>query len=446
MFKWLHSATAKVIGVAILALLLGLPLFQIGWLSTERQELRQSTVTKIARGWGGRQVVGGPVLTIPTWRDANPEPVSSTETVLPDTLTMDMTLAVETRAYGIYSVPVYVSTIKLSAKFLPQDLARFRRSSNATWQASKAQLRLPISDLTGLRDVADLQVNGEAARFASSDVRITYHVLNTERYGDRQGRLSTIALPINLDALADRAIDISMTLTLAGVESINVVPLARTTDVRIAAPWGDPSFVGSLLPRERQVGPSDFHAQWRMLELNRGYGQHWGSSAPPDLATSIFGVQLFQPVDLYQRVTRATKYGLLFIGTTFAAFFLFEVLKQLRVHPVQYLLVGAAQTTFFVLLLALAEQIGFRFAYLLAAAAVVVIVGAYAAAILHTRQGGLLLAGILAAVYAGLYALMAAEQYGLLIGALMLLALIALAMYLTRRIDWYAYGPRAGGA
>jgi inner membrane protein len=129
---------------------------------------------------------------------------------------------------------------------------------------------------------------------------------------------------------------------------------------------------------------------------------------------------------------------------TFVAFFLFEVLKRLRVHPVQYLLVGAALATFYVVLLALSEQIGFGPAYALAAAAVVLLVGGYAMAVLRARRAGALLGGVLGLIYAMLYGLIAAEQYALLIGALVLLAVVALMMYLTRRIDWYAYAPASG--
>lgn len=149
-------------------------------------------------------------------------------------------------------------------------------------------------------------------------------------------------------------------------------------------------------------------------------------------------------MDVYERNVRAGKYGLLFIAMTFVAFFLFEALKRLRVHPVQYLLVGAALATFYLVLLALSEQIGFGPSYALAASAVVVIVGGYSTAVLRARRAGILLGGVLALIYAMLYGLIAAEQYALLIGALVLLLMVSLMMYLTRRIDWYAYVPTAG--
>jgi inner membrane protein len=255
-------------------------------------------------------------------------------------------------------------------------------------------------------------------------------------------------VPIDLDALAEQPIDVEITLKLAGTESLQLLPLARSTDVTMRAPWRDPSFVGAALPLEHQLDAKGFSAHWHMLDLNRSYGQHWtdaGNGLDVALQASTFGVQLYQPVDVYQRNVRAGKYGLLFIAMTFVAFFLFEVLKRLRVHPVQYLLVGAALATFYVVLLALSEQIGFGPAYALAAIAVVLIVGGYAMAVLHARRAGLLLGGVLGLIYAMLYGLIAAEQYALLIGALVLLVMVALMMYLTRRIDWYAYVPTTVG-
>jgi inner membrane protein len=440
MVKWTQTVTAKVLGIGVLALLMTIPLMQVSGLVNERQQLRETAVAQIAQGWGGQQVLGGPVLTVPTLNQLEvvdnrpPQTRAGSESMLADELKMDVALAVQTRSYGIYTAPVFVSTVKMRGQFRTQDLAQFRRASNAQWQGSKAELRLPIGDLRGLQEVSELRINGRPARFDSS--------------ADRLGPWSNVVVPIDLDALAEQPIDVEITLKLAGTESLQLLPLARSTDVTMRAPWRDPSFVGAALPLEHQLDAKGFSAHWHMLDLNRSYGQHWtdaGNGLDVALQASTFGVQLYQPVDVYQRNVRAGKYGLLFIAMTFVAFFLFEVLKRLRVHPVQYLLVGAALATFYVVLLALSEQIGFGPAYALAAIAVVLIVGGYAMAVLHARRAGLLLGGVLGLIYAMLYGLIAAEQYALLIGALVLLVMVALMMYLTRRIDWYAYVPTTVG-
>ncbi|KZC18736.1 MULTISPECIES: cell envelope integrity protein CreD [Rhodanobacter] len=433
MGKWTQSVTAKVLGIGVLALLMTIPLLQVRELVGERQQLREGAITQIAQGWGGQQVLGGPVLVVPTLRQVAPDGQAAprwqagSESVLADALKLDVAMAVETRSYSIYAAPVFVATVKLGAQFRAQDIAQYRRASNATWQGGKAELRLPVGDLRGLQEVTELRINGQPARFESS--------------ADRLGSWPNVVVPIDLDALGEQPIDVQIGLKLAGTEALQLLPLARSTDVTIRAPWRDPSFVGAALPLARSIDGHGFSAHWHLLDLNRSYGQHWSDddNMQPALQASTFGVQLYQPVDVYQRNVRAGKYGLLFIAMTFVAFFLFEVLKRLRVHPVQYLLVGAALATFYVVLLALSEQIGFGPAYALAAAAVAVLVGGYAMAVLRARRAGLLLGGVLGLIYAMLYGLIAAEQYALLIGALVLLAMVALMMYLTRRIDWYAY-------
>lgn len=434
MREWTQTVTAKVIGIALLALLMVIPLTQVSQLVAERQQMREQALTQIARGWGGRQVLGGLLLAVPMRQPITGDDSAVTgwrpgsEVVLADDTHVDLAMQVEMRGYGIYAAPTFRSTVTLSGHFLASDIAQFRRDAHGRWQGGQAELRLLLGDLRGLQDVRDLLINGKPAQFESS----------AEQVAGYPG----VVVPIDLDALDGQPIAFSMTLTLAGTESMQLLPLARTTDVRMKAPWRDPGFIGAALPLEHTIDAHGFAAHWHMLDLNRRFGQHWdkGERGIADVVRSSgFGVQLYQPVDVYQRNLRAGKYGLLFIAMTFVAFFLFEVLRQLRVHPVQYLLVGAALATFYVLLLALSEQIAFAAAYAVAASSVVLIVGGYATAVLHARRAGLTLGGVLAMVYGLLYGLIAAQQYALLIGAVVLLVTVALLMYLTRRIDWYGY-------
>jgi inner membrane protein len=435
---WTQTVTAKVLGIALLALLMTIPLMQVSGLVRERQQLREKAIAQIAQGWGGEQVLGSPVLVVPT-RDAlpvnggaAPQWRTGSQSMLADTTAMDVAMTVDKRSYGIYSAPVFVANVQLRASYRADDLVRLRQDAGAPWQGDKAQLRVPIGDLRGLQQVTHLLVNGRPARFDSS--------------AEHLGAWSTIVVPIDLDTLAaassaaaDQPLQVDIQFQLAGTQSLQLLPLARSTDVTMHAPWRDPSFIGAALPLSHTMDAHGFSAHWHMLDLNRHYGQHWDDSVDMTsaLSSSVFGVQFYQPVDVYQRNERAGKYGLLFIAMTFVAFFLFETLKKLRVHPVQYLLVGAALATFYVVLLALSEQMGFALAYALAASAVVLIVGGYASAVLRAARAGGWLAGVLTLIYVMLYALIAAEQYALVIGALVLLAMVALMMYLTRRIDWY---------
>jgi inner membrane protein len=435
MASWLHGWTARVLGIGLLALLMLLPLWKVQSLVEERQDMRQAAVDQIAQGWGGEQAIGGLVLAVPTRTQApDAQGVLRTQTdmayVLPDTAATDIVMRTERRRYGIYGAPVFSAVVRIHGRFLPSDIQQARQRDAASWEAEKAELRLVVGDLRGLQEVNELRINGKPQQFASS--------------AGSFGHGATVTVPLDLESTLDQPIEFTVSLRLAGTQSLRTLPLARTVDVTMQAPWPDPSFVGDALPVERTVNAQGFTARWHTLDLNRRYGQSWHASdgdVDTQVQSSAFGVALFQPVDVYQRNVRAGKYGLLFVTLTFVAFFLFEVLKRLRVHPVQYLLVGAALTSFYVLLLALSEQLGFGPAYAVAAASVVLIIGGYAAAVLRARRAGALLGAALAVVYAMLYVVLAAEQYALLIGAMVLLITVALLMYLTRRIDWYASLP-----
>ena len=425
----LQSSTAKVLGIGFLALLMLIPLAQVQGLIGERSELRFHAIASIAQSWGREQHLGGPVLPIPkrtrVQTNAGWSTFDSTEIVLPDTLDVRGSLAPELRSYGIYSAPVYTAELKISGRFLAADLKALGGSETKySWE--RAELLLPVGDVRGIRRVGALHLAGSEYTFGPSESGV--------------GNVNAIAVPLDLSKLDNEVLPFELDMTLAGTQSLQLLPLARRTEAALNSPWPDPGFDGAFLPAERHVGAQGFDARWQVLDLNRNFGQHWqqDSQHSQDLNSAGFGVNLYEPASVYQQNERAGKYGVLFIALTFVAFFLFEVLKMLRVHPVQYLLVGLALTTFYVVLLALSEQVGFAWAYVAAAASVVALVSGYASAVLRARRAGAMLGGVIALVYALLYGLVVSEQYSLLMGAVALLGVVAALMYLTRRVDWYA--------
>ncbi|UPG89099.1 cell envelope integrity protein CreD [Luteibacter aegosomaticola] len=435
MFRWTQSITAKVLGIGVLALLMLIPLSQADGIVREREAMRTSAVARVAGGWGGVQTIGGFLLAVPARaevHDSNGRIVSvqdTTHIVLADEMSTTADLAVERRSSGMYEVPVYTSDVTIRGRFLPEDLVHAGEESGTMLSGGKAELRLLIADTRGLQGITAATVDGRPVRLQSSAATM--------------GGYSVLTAPFPVDPTRATPIDFALTLRIAGTESFSALPLARSSTLHLRSAWADPSFAGAMLPGRRSVTAKGFDATWQVMDLNRAYGQHWDAASTDvnnRLADSAMGVKLVKPGSVYQQNDRAGKYGLLFIALTFVAFFLFEVLKGLRLHPVQYLLVGAAMASFYVLLLALSEQIGFGPAYVVAAATVVLIVGGYAAAALRARTAGVVLGGVLALVYAILYGLIGAEQYALLIGSVVLVVVIALLMYLTRRIDWYAYG------
>jgi inner membrane protein len=198
--------------------------------------------------------------------------------------------------------------------------------------------------------------------------------------------------------------------------------------------WPHPSFTGAFLPN-RTPGASAFPARWQIgnLALNRPVVTIGEQEMRADGAVTI---GLLDPVNLYSQVNRATKYGFMFIGFTFLALLMFDIIGGAPVPGVAYLLIGAGLVLFFILLLALAEVLGVLGAYLVASLAIGALIGSYSAAILHSWRRAGVVAALLAGLYAVLYVLLSLEAYSLLIGSVMLFAALAGVMYTTRRIDW----------
>jgi inner membrane protein len=159
---------------------------------------------------------------------------------------------------------------------------------------------------------------------------------------------------------------------------------------------------------------------------------------------STFGIKLFMSVDHYHKVTRSVKYGVLFIALTFAAFFLFDMMSKLSIHPFQYLLVGFAMSLFYLLLLSLSEHLDFTFSYIVSSVCTIGLIVGYSSYALVLKRRSLILSVLLLLLYACLFILLQLEDYALLYGTIVLLAVLALIMSLTRKVDWYSIKLKIG--
>jgi inner membrane protein len=221
-----------------------------------------------------------------------------------------------------------------------------------------------------------------------------------------------------------------------------MAPFAETTTVKLSSDSANPSFQGNWLPTDRSVNSGGFEATWVIPFLGRNYPQAWteGTSLRPAIDASLFGVELVEPVDAYSMAERSLKYAALFLILTFALMWLIEVLGRVRVHPIQYLLLGAALCLFYLLELSLSEHLGFAPAYALASLAVVGMVGAYSWVIFRQRARAATVTGAVAGLYAYLYVLLRNEDYALLMGSVGLFVILGTIMYATRKVDWSAPG------
>ena len=437
-----RSLLLKTLIVGALALLLMIPVSMIQNLVAERQARANEAIAGIAEGWGKRQTVAGPYLYVPyerRWtvvkrdtvegkqRETRTEHMESQVLRFPATaLDWQVDADIGEKARGIYKARLYsarlagTGTIAVPARAALEDGA-----SRYKWGTPR--LVLGVADPLGIRAAPAVKVDGRAYAFAPGTAdALLASGLNAPLAGHDMAKGGVLAF--------------SLTLELGGSEAFALAPLGADTTVAMRADWPHPSFQGRYLPARHEIDASGFRASWKVSR----YAAAESASCvfPCSRMREAIGVSFIEPVGVYQSLERASKYGFLFLGLTFVAFMLIELLRRLAIHPVQYTLVGLALAMFFLLLVALSEHIAFAAAYAVATAACVGIITVYLSRVLQSTALGVAFGAALTGLYGMLYALLKAEDYSLLGGSLLLFALLAALMVATRRVDWYALGPK----
>ncbi|QNP40127.1 cell envelope integrity protein CreD [Lysobacter solisilvae (ex Woo and Kim 2022)] len=437
-----------------------IPLVMIRGTIGERQHYRDQAVANIARSSAGAQAFSGPVLVVPyvetieveeknddgeVVRKVKRDGESGRWTFFPDRFDVSGKLLPNTRRLGLHEVRVYELQALARAGFnvnIPAD-----ENPELPRRIGRPWLSYGIADVRGLAGTPRLRVDGR-------DMALE------EGFGSRDSGGVHVRLPAPA-AGAPLRLDTALDMKLAGTESLALVPLGRSNVFRLESTWPHPRFGGDFLPRQPGVGDKGFTAQWEVsslasnaqaqflagktlpaMDAARGYGRGASDNGPAFDTGGIdaVGVALVDPVNVYSQADRASKYGLLFVVLTFVGFFMFELIKQLPIHPVQYGLVGLALAIFFLLLVSLSEHIAFAWAYLVASVACIGLLGFYLSAVLRSVARGLGFAAMLATLYAALYGLLVSEDNALVLGSGLLFVILAAIMVITRKVDWYQLG------
>lgn len=455
-FPLLSKASA--LGAVTLGLLWAL--MSVQSLVHERQARQHEAEDNVANSLAGSQTLLGPALVrtcSEAWVKGYEEGASrkaivetTTQVIrLPATqLQMDARVEMAPRYRGIFKVNGYVTKAKLVARWADLSaLSPKQEHEQGQLTCSATTVAFSVTDARGIQ-VADIAINGQAAGVQpGSDLGLQpvgFHSVLPEATLNQPGPTNVV---VNLE--------------LAGTQSISVAPIADTTAVKLATDWPHPAFGGRFLPSERNVGEHGFDATWKITSLASTAQQEWTKGSPlcpalpngeqlpyatraaPDgnephsACVESFGVDFMDPINPYVLSDRATKYGLLFIALTFVGVGLVEVLKRLRVHPIQYLLVGAALAVFFLLLVSLSEHLAFGLAYLAASIACTLLLSFYGGFVLRGAKAGLAFGAGIGALFVTLYALLQMEQTALVLGSVLLFIVLAAVMISTRRLDWY---------
>ncbi|MBA3641635.1 MAG: cell envelope integrity protein CreD, partial [Acidobacteria bacterium] len=433
------SALSKLAVVAGIFFVLLVPIILIYSLVAERTSRRDEASDVISGEWGQPQVISGPVLTVPfsytvAGKNGQQETLSDRAVFLPEVLQIDAELTTEIRKRSLFGVPVYRARLRLTGHFKPPDVGTvFSRGYTVSWK--EARLSMAVSDPRGIAGPVGLVWNG-------SDQNVTPGVAEPSL-----GAAGVSAAVTGLENQDGKTLPFALTLELNGTKTLQVVPLGDNTTVAMRSPWPHPGFQGAPLPVKHTIGADGFTADWSVPYFGRGFPSAWRRAAmnQEQLTKSIhyaaFGVTLVQPVDIYQQTTRAVKYAAIFIVMTFVIAFLWEIIGGVMVHPVQYLFIGFALCLFYVLLLAISEHAGFDTAYALSAGPTVALIAWYWQWVVQARGRAALMLAALTALYSYLYLLLRLEDYALLAGALGLFFMLAVVMFLTRRVNWYTLQP-----
>jgi inner membrane protein len=420
------SITLKIVSIGILILLLLIPAGMIKNLISERQNRRDAAVQEISQKWGGLQTITGPFLSVPFktfFKDTDGKTQFKLGylQILPETLDVTGEIKPEVRYRSLFEAVLYNIRLKFSGNFkLPSMTQLNIDPDHILWD--KAYLSLGITDMRGIQDKIIIHFNGT--------------VYNAEP-GLKSADLAEAGVSTMISPLTpNEPHAFSFDLNLNGSEQINIIPVGESNAVKINSSWPSPSFNGAFLPAAREVKKDGFSASWKILHLNRNYPQFWEGSQYK-VTPSAFGVKLILTADIYQKSMRLAKYSIMFLVFTFSAFFFSEVINKRRVHPIQYILIGMAILIFYTLVLSLSEHMHFNYAYILSAAAVSLIISGYAKAIVSNSKFALTILGILAVLYCYLFIVLQLEDYALIMGSIGLFIILAIVMFITRKINWY---------
>ena len=419
------STTLKMFLIGALVLLLMIPLALVRGVLYERMGQRTSAEEGVADGWGGRQTISPPFLSARAAKRYIEEVDGKTVarqaindySVLADKVQASSTIVVSKRTVAnTYELPVYVATVNISGEFAPEDLAGLANIDGI--DLNSTQFEFLASDVRGMSEISaftlgDIELHASSQGNAFGQGSALGALISTPSASERAQKLLADAIRLQ------KPIPFELIYKLKGVQSLKMLPLARTLNYAASSDWPDPGFQGGLIPNEHQISAKGFTAHWLVSEFNRDFPQIGLRDANSgSLDRSGLGVNLVQMGDVYQRNDRAGKYGFLFLALSIAGFFLVEILLKVKLHPMHYLQIGLALGLFYLLLLALSERMGFNLA------------------VLKGVKRGAIAGGVIGITYGFLFTLMAREQYALVLGAVGLLIILALIMYLTRNINW----------
>ena len=439
---WLKtSITARLLMVGFLVIILLIPLSYINGLISERSIRQQNVVNEINDKWGNQVLVYGPILKLPyktysetkTYNETTKTYLTETKThvnyvyIFPENLSSEVAANSKTLKRGNFESAVFTTNMNFNGYFVkPSLLKKGIKDEDVIWD--KAKMIIKTSNLKGIKNEVSITVNNKSYSFET-----TFN----ENKSNQLNYLDALESDfIEKEVLTDN-MDFKFNITFNGSKDIQIIPIGKTTCLQMTSNWANPSFIGNFLPNDetKKITKNGFKADWKIIHVNRPFSQQYINKIP-HLREFAFGTKFMVMVDEYQKSERSAKYGFLVIGLTFLVFFLIQTMSKINIHPFQYLMIGLALTMFYTLLVSISEHSNFLKAYLVAGISVIILISLYAKSILKTFKFPLFIGLSLTALYTFIYVIIQLENYALLVGSIGLFLILAIVMFVSRKIDW----------
>jgi inner membrane protein len=417
--SFFQSATAKMIMVGLLTLILLIPLTYVQDLIQERSQRKKEVVAEVSDLWGKDVYFYGPTLKIPYKEQTTGSVINAY--FFPEKLNNKSFIKKNNSLKrGIYNNVVFTANMDFDGYFAKPNFEKLGISeSQVIWD--KATIIIKTTNLKSIKSDLNIKLNNQSFEFESkTDEENTYATLETSLF--------------NYTTLVNQEkINFNFNMKYNGSNSVKFIPIGKRTAVSIDSDWESPSFEGAFAANDvsKKIDEKGFHADWKVLDINRSFSQQFTNKLP-NLNDYTFGVKLIETVDEYQQNERASKYGFLVIGL----FFLIQSISKINIHIFQYSMIGLALIMFYTLLISITEHSSFKLAYLITGLSVIVMISIYSLSILENRKFSIFISLSLTALYSFIYVIIQLENYALLVGSIGLFAILGAVMYFSRKIDW----------
>lgn len=437
----------KIIIIVVLGLLLLIPMTFINSVVRDRIRYQNEAISSIIEPVGDSANIQGVVIAIPyleKFIDSDTKEIGYTRKYIfymPNEYNVTGDVEVTSLSRGIFKAPIFNSKLNITGRFDKYNAEIYNLDENNTIILyDEAMIILGIGNKKNLMKLPNILINqNEELKYYEKNINIDLNMFNNK-----------FLYTISRDSILN-GFDFNITMDIQGGNSLIITPLASENTFKISSKWKDPSFTGGFLPTKREVNNNGFNAEWNIASFNTSFTKYWTSDENSNRLNNIDNNQYYTSNqesnnvlisflllnDNYQKTSRSVKYAILFIFIPFFVLFLCEVLSKKRIHPVQYILIGIANAIFYLLLLAISEHINFNISYFLSALMVTALTSIYIGYIIKSPRYTISMAIVESLIYIFLFGILQLTDYALLMGTLGLFAVIALAMYFTRNVDWY---------